>query len=382
MLQTEQSEPNSPRPQYRAGAKVGKRRAAAATAAIACSVALLTAVSASAGASSFKASRSPLSTTKPDLAYYKGKTINMYTFASPGQAVDLEERVLAPYISAYLHCQIIIHNLSGGGSLPGQNVPALSAPDGLTIGQANLVGDIGDFVNNTPGLQFSVRSIPYLAALGSLNFVEISSPSSGIKSFAQLVGSKTPVSTIYAQTSTAGVYTSLLYGSFHIDAKYITGYAGAAQVLQGYVRGDGATLFNAFSSLQPLILQGQAVPLLQTDAPLKAEKGYAIMKKVPLLSAYAAAHPPKTNNEKQELAITKDLLFLASPFYVPVGTPAKYQAALNDAIEWAASRGGAKQQLVADGLPVNVVLPGAVKSAVNAVIKHQQQLTSWLPSGA
>ena len=317
-------------------------------------------------------------TVKPDFAYYRGKTINLYTFASVGQAVDLEERILAPYIGAYLHCQIIVHNVSGGGALPGQNIPATAPPDGLTIGQANLVGDIGDFINNTPGLEFSLRSIPFLYALGGINTVFITTPASGLTTFQQLVNSTAPIAVLAAVGSSGGTEEQLLYGAYHIPNKFIYGYAGASQVLQGFARGDGEATSQAYSSVQALVVNHQAIPVLQSLPPTKGETGYSIMRKVPDLAQFAAAHPPKTKDEKAELGVDEALLSFGNPFFVPTGTPAKFQAALNDAIQFAVSRGGVKAQLLQNGLPETLVSPVPVRKAVISVISQQTQMGIWL----
>src|SRR5487761_1223516 len=74
------------------------------------SASLITASAVSAAASA-KAHAAPAikrqaAAVKPDFAYYKGKTILMIYWGSTGGVGDISSRVLAPYIAAYLHCQV------------------------------------------------------------------------------------------------------------------------------------------------------------------------------------------------------------------------------------------------------------------------------------
>ena len=313
-----------------------------------------------------------------DKTYYKGKTITFYVYGSPGTSVDLSARILAPYMAAYLHCQVNVQNVPGGGTLTGQNLAAAQPPNGLTIGEAGLGGDIGDFAYNTPGLAFNLRAIPYLASSRVIPTVMVTKPTSGITNFKQVVDSKSPISYLAEAGGTNVVQAQLLFGAYKIPPKFIYGYTSGSAIVAGFVRGDGQVSLQGITTYSPLIAGGQAVPILQFSPPLKGEQGYNILKNVPTLEQFAAKYPPKGTQAKLELQYLEDLLLVGTGYFAPVGTPAKYQAALNDAIEFASTRKGAEAQFVFNGLSPGYVTPTAVRSDVFALVKDQTQLATWL----
>lgn len=318
------------------------------------------------------------SAVAPDKAYYKGKTITMYVYGSVGGGVDVAERTLAPYIAAYLHCTVNVTNVVGGGTIPGQNLAEAQPPNGLTIGSVNVIGDIGDFVTNTPGLAFNLRSIPLLASTPASNFVVVNTPSSGYASLKQMIGAAAPISVLAEANSTNQVYEQLLFGAFHIPNKFIYGYGSTAALVTGFTRGDGASESASYSNVGALIVGHQAIPVLQSVAASKGEPGFSIMRKVPTLAQFLASNPPKTKDGKIEARMLENLYAVGTAYAVPPGTPAKFQAALNDAIEFASTRGGAESQLASIGDPPGYVLPATIKKSIVAVLAQQQQLTTWL----
>lgn len=314
----------------------------------------------------------------PDIAYFKGKTITFLEYGAPASAPDDQALTLAPYIGAYLHCTVnVVYNVGAGGLLA-QNIAATSAPNGLTLGTLNPVGDIGLFVNNTPGLEFNLRTLPLLPSLPPSNTVIVTTPASGITSFKQMVDSSAPISELATVNSTVGVQSQLLYGAYKIPNHFIYGYVNAAALVTGITRGDGEATIQAFTVFQSLIIGHQVNVVLQSAPPLKGEDGYSIVRKVPTLEEFAATDPPKTKDGKAELAMLENLQSLGSTYFLPPGTPAKLQAALAAAIEFAATRGGAKTALLNVGLGSGYILPGVIKKHIASIIAQQPKLTSWL----
>ena len=350
---------------------------------------LIGATAISAGATANKAvsasASSLASTVRPDLGYYKGKAINIIYWGSPGGVGDIAARTLAPYIGAYLHASVTVTDISGGGTIPGQNAGADATPNGLTIGMLNVAGDVGNFIHNTPGLNFNLRSIPLLPSLVAASTVMVNTPAAvkaGLNSLTSMVRSKTPISVLAESNSTVGVEMQLLYGAYKIPAHFIYGYSSGAATLAGFARGDGQTTMQGFAVFQPDIVGGVAVPIFQSTAAVQGVNGYAIMRKVPVLSQYVAANPPKTNNAKAELQVLQSFLNLGPLFSSQVGTPAKYQAALAAAINFAASRGGVKAALIKNGDNVGVVQPSVLKKEIGGLISQQGNLSTWLQGNA
>lgn len=326
------------------------------------------------------AARAHSTTVKPDLSYYRNKTIDFYDIDSIGGAYDVAALILCPYIGAYLHAKCNVIPVPGGGTITGQNVAEGQPPNGLTIGEVNVTGDVSDFVQHIAGLNFSLRSLPLLASLPPGEWVLVATPQSGFTSFKDVIGSKTPVTVFAEEGSAITIQEQLLIGAYNPPNKFIYGYASGSAIIQGFARGDAELSGNAFSQYESLILPGKAIPLITTPAPRKGQIGYAIMRKVPTVAAFAKSDPPKTKSRTAELQEFLTLLNNAgTAFFAPLGTPAKYQAALNAAIEWATTRKGAIAQLETAGLGSGgYIVASTTKRAIQADLKLQPQLAQWL----
>jgi len=69
---------------------------------------------------------------------FPAKPVRVVVPFAPGGATDVVFRVLAPKLSENLGQQALVDNRPGGGSTIGMDIVAKSAPDGYTLGVANL----------------------------------------------------------------------------------------------------------------------------------------------------------------------------------------------------------------------------------------------------
>jgi len=69
---------------------------------------------------------------------FPAKPVRVIVPFAPGGATDVVFRLLAPRLSENLGQQAVIENRAGGGSTIGMDAVAKSAPDGYTLGVANL----------------------------------------------------------------------------------------------------------------------------------------------------------------------------------------------------------------------------------------------------
>src|SRR5208282_1015282 len=68
--------------------------------------------------------------------FYKGKTITMIVNYPAGGPTDLEGRIVAQHLPAYIpgNPTIVVKNVGGAGGLIGSNQLGEAAPNGQTIG--------------------------------------------------------------------------------------------------------------------------------------------------------------------------------------------------------------------------------------------------------
>jgi len=69
---------------------------------------------------------------------FPSKPVRVIVPFAPGGATDVVFRLLAPKLSENLGQQAVVENRAGGGSTIGMDAVAKSAPDGYTLGVANL----------------------------------------------------------------------------------------------------------------------------------------------------------------------------------------------------------------------------------------------------
>ena len=344
---------------------------------LACFALAATAVSAGASTANARGGHAS-SSVVADKAYFKGKTITIINPGSAGGGNDLTALAYCPYIAAYLHATCSVETLAGGGTIPGQNAAMTAAPNGLTIGMVQLAGDLGDFFSNTPGIEFSLQAVPILGAIETPPQLLVASPGSGLKTFTQMVESKTPVSVLGQAGGSDQYQIQLMFGGYQILNKFIYGYGGGSAILAGFIRGDGETSWYNVTAYEPLIVEHQAVGLLQSNPAIKGETGYQILKSIPTLAQYAAAHPRKTKESQTEVQMLDTFSLLPTAFGVSVGTPQKLILALRDAFQFASTKGGFQQQMLSSDQAPTYITPETVKSDIKLIIKNQSTIQKWL----
>jgi tripartite-type tricarboxylate transporter receptor subunit TctC len=96
-------------------------------------------------------------TVKPDLAYFRGKTITFISPGAPGGSFDASARSIAQEMGTFLDATVNVVDVSQGVTVPGQDEAAGSQPNGLTLGELNVEADIESFVQNSPGINFALK---------------------------------------------------------------------------------------------------------------------------------------------------------------------------------------------------------------------------------
>jgi tripartite-type tricarboxylate transporter receptor subunit TctC len=99
--------------------------------------------------------------------FYKGKTITMIVNYPAGGPTDIEGRIVAQHLPAFIpgNPTIVIKNVGGAGGLIGTNQLAEAAPNGDTMGFFTL--DVVAQIVGNPALRVSYENFIMIAAVES-----------------------------------------------------------------------------------------------------------------------------------------------------------------------------------------------------------------------
>jgi tripartite-type tricarboxylate transporter receptor subunit TctC len=200
---------------------------------------------------------------------FPAKPVRVIVPFAPGGATDVVFRLLAPKLSESLGQQVVVENRAGGGSTIGMDAVAKSAPDGYTLGVANL-----SFAVNPSLLaklpydterDFAPVSLVTIVPLGIS--VHPSVPARSVKELIALAKAK-PGSLNYASSGN-GSATHMATEMF----KYMTGtdivhipYSGGGPAVLSVVAGQVSIYTGSIPSQLQHIKSGKLVALAVTSA--------------------------------------------------------------------------------------------------------------------
>lgn len=167
--------------------------------------------------------------------FFAGKTI---TFISPDKAggtYDLYARLFAPALASILHATVNVEDVPGGGTITGTDKLASSSPDGLTIGDVNIPGDIGDKLQGQTALNVDLTKMSWIGQPAPQVEVWVTPESSGITSWDQVVGSKSTVSYGGSKSGVGWLLGATSMRAWKIPTKFETGYPTLVDLSQGVI---------------------------------------------------------------------------------------------------------------------------------------------------
>ncbi len=299
-------------------------------------------------------------------SYFRGKTITLISPDKPGGSYDSYARLFAPYVAQELGATINVENIAGAGTVEGTNQMAAAAPNGLTIGMVNVGGDIASLVEKQPGQEFNMRTLDWLGQPAEVPNALIAQPGSSLTSFSALLHAKSPVAVLDIRNGIGDMLNRVIYGAFGVPHKLDTGFESTASLKQGFIAKDGQTVFEAMSTLYPLIAGKEATPLLITG-PVTLPGYRKVLGGVPTLSSeLSAASLPASRKAAVQEALS--LSNLSDDFAAPAGLPASELAALRQAFSKAASLPALRAQAAKESLQLSFTggssLAGQVASAL------------------
>jgi tripartite-type tricarboxylate transporter receptor subunit TctC len=117
---------------------------------------------------------------------YPVRPIRVIVPFAPGGATDAVVRMIAPRLSENLGQQVVVENRPGGAATIGMDVVAKSAPDGYTLGMANLTFSINPILFKKMPFD-SEKDIALVSHISVLPFLVSVHPSVPAKSVKELI---------------------------------------------------------------------------------------------------------------------------------------------------------------------------------------------------
>jgi len=178
--------------------------------------------------------------------YFAGKTITYIVATSPGGGYDTYGRLIARYMQKYLPgSRIIVKNVPGAGNIIGANTIYAAKADGLTIGMFNT-GLIYDQLIGRKGVMFDLTKFTWIGKASFETRGVLLSRASGLKSFDDMMKSRTPVKFATSGIGAASYFDTRILadalGLNIVTVNNFTGNEGEMSMMRGEVAGQVGTI--------------------------------------------------------------------------------------------------------------------------------------------
>jgi len=190
---------------------------------------------------------------------YPTKTITMIVPYAAGGPTDIAARAIAQESEAILGQTIVVENRPGASGITGLAEVAAAAPDGYTLTFTTGNSFEQSVYRETP---YTFESFEPIAGVFSQPYVLVTSPSTGVGSFADLEALDS------ATYATTGVGTpthtdaTQLFEQIGVDATAVP-FDGSAPAVQAVVGGQTTVFFGDAAQVMPFIESGDLIPLAQ-----------------------------------------------------------------------------------------------------------------------
>lgn len=200
---------------------------------------------------------------------YPARAIRVIVPFAPGGATDAVLRMLAPRLSENLGQQVVVENRPGGAATIGMDIVARSAPDGYTLGVANLTFSINPILLKKMSYD-SDRDFALVSHIANVPFALTVHPSVPVKSVKELIAlaKARPGALNYSSSGQASA-TQMSTELFN----YMTGthmvhipFTGGGPAIVAVLSGEVSVYIGSIPTLQAHFKSGRLRPLGVTTA--------------------------------------------------------------------------------------------------------------------
>ncbi len=200
--------------------------------------------------------------------YYKGKTVRFLVNFSAGGPTDVFGRLIARYFPKHIagNPAVMVQNMAGAGGIIGANyVYEIAKADGLTIGVFS--GMYLPQILGGAGVRYDLNKMPIIAGAAETSIVYIRTDTE-VKTAADLLKPAKPIIIGgFTRENNKDLALRLAFDLLGVPYKYVTGYAGVADLRVAIQRGEinvtseSLTGYNTGGVL--MVKDGTLLPLYQ-----------------------------------------------------------------------------------------------------------------------
>jgi hypothetical protein len=236
--------------------------------------------------------------------FFRGKTITMIVNYPAGGPTDLEGRIVAQHLPAFIsgNPNVIVKNVGGAGGLIGSNQLGEATPNGETMGFFTL--DVSSQILGNPSLKTPFQNFVYIAGVESplVAYIRRDTPP-GINTAADLLKTKGFKALSLNAESTNTINMDVSLDLLGVKYEPIPAYRGLKEVETAILQNIGQMANTSLSgwtgSIEPS-MSNVVLPLWQLSPP--RDGGYPRTKALPNLQTfeefYATVRPGKTLSDQ------------------------------------------------------------------------------------
>lgn|SRR3989338_2448861 len=173
--------------------------------------------------------------------FYKGKTVRVIVYSSPGGLYDVWARLVAQYMKQYIPGEptLIVQNMTGGGGKIAMNyLYKVAIPDGLTIGVVPREGYLSQLIGEE-GVQYDWAKFTWIGSPEKdTDFIYIRADAP-FKDIYQFIKAKKPPRCGATGVGTTGwVTVKILKELIGAEIHLVAGYPGGNEIDLAVMRGE------------------------------------------------------------------------------------------------------------------------------------------------